>query len=71
MPELPEVEVVRRGLAAHVIGRPIERVDVYHERAVRRHVAGAVDFAAVPDYWEWLDEQVARLAEKATAESRA
>jgi hypothetical protein len=30
-----------------------------------------VDFAAVPDYWEWLDEQVARLAEKAAAESPA
>ncbi|MBB5789982.1 bifunctional DNA-formamidopyrimidine glycosylase/DNA-(apurinic or apyrimidinic site) lyase [Jiangella mangrovi] len=45
MPELPEVEVVRRGLAAHVVGRVIDHVEVGHDRAVRRHVAGAADFA--------------------------
>ena len=45
MPELPEVEVVRRGLAAHVLGRRVARVDVAHPRAVRRHAAGADDFA--------------------------
>ncbi|EAQ6027834.1 hypothetical protein AC007_26755, partial [Salmonella enterica] len=27
MPELPEVEVVRRGLADHVVGRTIERAE--------------------------------------------
>jgi formamidopyrimidine-DNA glycosylase len=47
MPELPEVEVVRRGLAEHVAGRTIESVQVLHPRAVRRHLAGAADFAAV------------------------
>ena len=47
MPELPEVEVVRRGLEAHVVGRRIERVDVLHPRPVRRHLAGAADFAAL------------------------
>lgn len=47
VPELPEVEVVRRGLAAHVLGRPITRVDVAHVRAVRRHVAGAADFSGL------------------------
>jgi formamidopyrimidine-DNA glycosylase len=46
MPELPEVEVVRRGLAGHVVDRTIARVDVTHPRAVRRHVAGGDDFAA-------------------------
>ncbi len=45
MPELPEVEVVRRGLAEHVLGRTIAGVDVAHPRAVRRHVAGGDDFA--------------------------
>ncbi|HVH20830.1 MAG TPA: bifunctional DNA-formamidopyrimidine glycosylase/DNA-(apurinic or apyrimidinic site) lyase [Pseudonocardia sp.] len=45
MPELPEVEVVRRGLAEHVLGRTISRVDVAHPRAVRRHPTGGVDFA--------------------------
>jgi formamidopyrimidine-DNA glycosylase len=46
VPELPEVEVVRRGLAAHVVGRTIERVDVLHPRPVRRHLGGPADFAA-------------------------
>lgn len=43
MPELPEVEVVRRGLADHVLHRPIRSVEVLHPRAVRRHLTG--DFA--------------------------
>ena len=46
MPELPEVEVVRRGLDDHVVGRTIARVDVAHPRAVRRHLEGGDDFAA-------------------------
>ena len=45
MPELPEVEVVRRGLADHVVGRCITAVEVRHPRAIRRHVPGAADFA--------------------------
>ncbi len=44
MPELPEVEVVRRGLEHHVAGRTIDKVTVLHPRAVRRHLAGATDF---------------------------
>jgi formamidopyrimidine-DNA glycosylase len=36
MPELPEVETVRRGLADRVIGRRIERVEVGRPRTVRR-----------------------------------
>ncbi|WP_228002874.1 bifunctional DNA-formamidopyrimidine glycosylase/DNA-(apurinic or apyrimidinic site) lyase [Nocardia australiensis] len=46
MPELPEVEVVRRGLAEHVVGRVIESVTVTHPRSVRRHLEGAADLAA-------------------------
>jgi formamidopyrimidine-DNA glycosylase len=46
MPELPEVEVVRRGLQEHVAGRTITAVRVVHQRAVRRHVAGAGDLTA-------------------------
>jgi formamidopyrimidine-DNA glycosylase len=45
VPELPEVETVRRGLAQHVAGRVIDEVEVLHPRAVRRHAAGAADFA--------------------------
>lgn len=47
MPELPEVETVRAGLAPLVTGRRIEQVQVLHPRPVRRHVLGAEDFAHV------------------------
>lgn len=46
MPELPEVEVVRRGLDAHVVGRTITAVRVHHPRAVRRHEEGPADLTA-------------------------
>ncbi|NJQ15291.1 bifunctional DNA-formamidopyrimidine glycosylase/DNA-(apurinic or apyrimidinic site) lyase [Streptomyces bohaiensis] len=46
MPELPEVEVVRRGLERWTTGRTVARAQVYHPRAVRRHEAGAENFAA-------------------------
>ena len=46
MPELPEVEVVRRGLDAHVVGRTITAVRVNHPRAVRRHEEGPADLTA-------------------------
>ena len=46
MPELPEVEVVRRGLQAHVVGKTITAVRVHHPRAVRRHEAGPADLSA-------------------------
>ena len=44
MPELPEVETVRTGLSAHVAGRRIDRVEVTHARAIRRHEPGAEHF---------------------------
>jgi formamidopyrimidine-DNA glycosylase len=47
VPELPEVETVRAGLAKWVTGRTISTVEVLHPRAVRRHAPGAADFGAV------------------------
>ncbi|MGG5175239.1 bifunctional DNA-formamidopyrimidine glycosylase/DNA-(apurinic or apyrimidinic site) lyase [Pseudarthrobacter sp. J1763] len=44
MPELPEVEVVRRGLQRWVVGRTVENVDVLDPRSLRRHLLG--DFSA-------------------------
>ncbi|MCH0541271.1 bifunctional DNA-formamidopyrimidine glycosylase/DNA-(apurinic or apyrimidinic site) lyase [Streptomyces sp. MUM 203J] len=46
MPELPEVEVCRRGLERWVGGRTVAGVEVLHARAVRRHLGGGEDFAA-------------------------
>ncbi|MGW5513126.1 bifunctional DNA-formamidopyrimidine glycosylase/DNA-(apurinic or apyrimidinic site) lyase [Nocardia africana] len=46
MPELPEVEVVRRGLDEHVVGHLVESVLVKHPRSVRRHELGGDDLAA-------------------------
>ena len=47
MPELPEVEVVRRGLERFVVGSTVERVRVLHPRPVRHHLPGIADFQAV------------------------
>ena len=47
MPELPEVEVVRRGLAAHVQDVRIRDVHVLHPRTVRRQAQGPGYFEAV------------------------
>ncbi|MBB1570119.1 MAG: bifunctional DNA-formamidopyrimidine glycosylase/DNA-(apurinic or apyrimidinic site) lyase [Propionibacterium sp.] len=46
MPELPEVEVVRRGLENHLTGRRLEAVTVLHPRPVRAHPAGAEGFTS-------------------------
>ncbi|UNK69418.1 bifunctional DNA-formamidopyrimidine glycosylase/DNA-(apurinic or apyrimidinic site) lyase [Microbacterium sp. H1-D42] len=46
MPELPEVEVVRSGLAPAVTSARISAVDVLDERALTRHPLGAADFVA-------------------------
>jgi formamidopyrimidine-DNA glycosylase len=46
LPELPEVEVVRRGVERWVAGRTIESATVLHPRAARRHVEGPSDLAA-------------------------
>ncbi|WP_102191975.1 bifunctional DNA-formamidopyrimidine glycosylase/DNA-(apurinic or apyrimidinic site) lyase [Microbacterium aurantiacum] len=46
MPELPEVEVVRAGLAPAAIGSRISAVGVFDERALTRHPAGPADFVA-------------------------
>ena len=45
MPELPEVEVVRRGLEAHVVGVRILGVEVLHARPLRRDPSGPDGFA--------------------------
>jgi len=46
VPELPEVEVVRRGVERHLVGSRIESVDVFDPRALKRHRGSAVDFAS-------------------------
>ncbi|MDD7941162.1 bifunctional DNA-formamidopyrimidine glycosylase/DNA-(apurinic or apyrimidinic site) lyase [Actinomycetospora lutea] len=58
MPELPEVEVVRRGLAAHVLGRRVKSVEVTHPRSVRRQAGGAAELG------ERLSGRVLRAARR-------
>ncbi len=58
MPELPEVEVVRRGLADHVVGRRIAVASFLGARVARRHVAGPVDLA------DRLRDNLVRAAER-------
>lgn len=44
MPELPEVEVVRVGLAPFATGATVTHVEVLDERSLRRHQGPAEDF---------------------------
>jgi formamidopyrimidine-DNA glycosylase len=46
VPELPEVETVRAGLARWIPGRTIADVEVRHPRSVRRHPGGGADLVA-------------------------
>ena len=46
MPELPEVEVVRAGLARHVTGASVTGVEVLHPRPLRRDPRSADGFVA-------------------------
>lgn len=43
MPELPEVESVRRGLADHLTGSRIVEAHTHHARVARRHPGGGAD----------------------------
>ena len=46
MPELPEVETVRAGIADHSLGRPVGAVRVVDARSLRRHLPGPAHFEA-------------------------
>ena len=46
MPELPEVETVRAGLADHSLGRPVRAVRVVDARSLRRYLPGPAHFEA-------------------------
>ena len=46
MPELPEVETVRAGIADHSLGRPVRAVRVVDARSLRRHLPGPTHFEA-------------------------
>lgn len=46
MPELPEVETVRAGIADHSLGRPVRSVRVVDARSLRRHLPGPAYFEA-------------------------
>ena len=40
MPELPEVETIREGLARHILGGDVTAVEFFHPRATRRSPGG-------------------------------
>ena len=47
MPELPEVETVRQGLAGYLVGRTVVSARALHPRVARRHAAGGADLCAL------------------------
>ena len=44
MPELPEVETVRAGLASHVIGALVNQIEVHDSRSLKRNFSGLDGF---------------------------
>ena len=44
MPELPEVETVRAGLASHVIGALVNEIEVHDSRSLKRNFSGLDGF---------------------------
>ena len=46
MPELPEVETIRAGIADHSLGWPVRTVRVLDARSLRRHLPGPAHFEA-------------------------
>jgi len=58
VPELPEVETVRRGLVDHVVGRRIAAAHFTGTRVARRHEAGPLDLAGR------LTDRVVQAAER-------
>ena len=46
MPELPEVETVRAGLAPALTNATVTAIDVYDQRSFKRHPGGVEDFKA-------------------------
>ena len=78
MPELPEVETVRAGLADHSLGRLVRAVRVVDARSLRRHLPGPAHFEAAftgralrgayrrgKYLWLTLSEADGRLADEA------
>jgi formamidopyrimidine-DNA glycosylase len=47
MPELPEVETVRAGLAEYLTGAQVTSVEVLDSRSLKRHQPGVQDFVSV------------------------
>ena len=46
MPELPEVETVRAGLASSITGARVDSIEILDERSLKRHQGGVEDFVA-------------------------
>jgi formamidopyrimidine-DNA glycosylase len=44
MPELPEVETVRAGLAQHLVGAEVQSIEVFDLRSLKKNFAGAEGF---------------------------
>lgn len=50
MPELPKVEVVRRGLERHLAGRRLDTIRILLQRPIRDHIGGESAFIASLQY---------------------
>lgn len=44
MPELPEVETVRSGLAQHLVGARVNEIEIFDSRSLKKNISGAQGF---------------------------
>jgi formamidopyrimidine-DNA glycosylase len=44
MPELPEVETVRAGLAQHLVGARVKNIEVFDVRSLKKNLGGVAGF---------------------------
>jgi formamidopyrimidine-DNA glycosylase len=47
MPELPEAETVRKGLALTVLDSPVEEIEIFDARCLKKHLGGPEDFRSI------------------------
>ena len=46
MPELPEVETVRSGLAQHLVGARVNEIEIFDSRSLKKNISGAQGFVS-------------------------
>jgi formamidopyrimidine-DNA glycosylase len=52
MPELPEVETVRRGLEQYVVGKKVVSAESFHQRTIKPSSLGRLEMVTGSRSWQ-------------------